>query len=88
MIYGIRRSTDPSDRTVELHRFSTEAAAIAWREKQGAGQYWRRTYVREVYELHGRLPTGSRLIALMDGGRVSSAAAKANWVMSKGRLVK
>lgn len=94
MIYGIRYSTDSRDRTMELTRFSTRAAAIAWREKQGPGGIGQRfgpdnghRYLREVYELNGRLPTGSRLIGLMDQGRCSSVVAKANYVMGNGTLV-
>jgi hypothetical protein len=94
MIYGIRYSTDSRDRTTELSRFSSRAAAIAWRETQGPGGVGEpfgpgngHRYLRQVYELHGRLPTGSRLIALMDRGRCSSAAAKAEYVMDHGSLV-
>ena len=94
MIYGIEYNTDRRNGSVDMHRFTTRALALAWREKQGPGGIGQpfgpdngHRYVREVYELEGRLPTGSRLIGLMDRGRCSSAVARANYVMDKGRLV-
>ena len=94
MIYGVRYSTDSRDRTMELTRFMSRAAAIAWREKQGPrgvgepfGPENGHRCLRRVYELHGRLPTGSRLIALMDRGRCSSVVAKAEYVMEHGSLI-
>ena len=94
MIYGVRYSTDSRDRTMELSRFTSQAAAIAWREKQGPrgvgepfGPGNGHRYLRRVYELHGRLPTGSRLIGLMDRGRCSSVAAKVEYVMEHGSLI-
>lgn len=94
MIYVVRYSTDSRDRMMELSRFTSRAAAIAWREKQGPGGVGEpfgpgngHRYVRCVYELHGRLPTGSRLIALMDQWKCSSVVAKANYVMNQGSLV-
>lgn len=94
MIYGIRYSTDSRDRTMGLTRFTSRATAIAWREKQGPGGVGEpfgpdngHRYLREVYELNGRLPTGSRLIELMDRGGCSSVAAKARYVMDKGTRI-
>jgi len=94
MIYGIRYNTESRTNDMGLQRFTSRAAAIAWRDKEGpggVGQPFSREnghrYVRTIYELHGRLPTGSRLIALMDRGRCSSAAAKAEYVMDHGSLV-
>ena len=94
MIYGIRYSTDSRDRTMELSRFTSRAKAIEWREQQGpngVGPAFSPTnghrYLRSVYELFGRLPTGSRLIALMDRGRCSSATAKAEYVVDHGSLI-
>ncbi len=94
MIYGVRYSTDCRDRDRLLVRFKSRDQAITWRDTQGpkgVGEPFApdngHRYVRGVYELHGRLPTGSRLIALMDRGRCSSAAAKAEYVMDQGSLV-
>ena len=95
MIYGIRYSTDSRDRSMDMYRFTTRAEAITWREKQGPGGVGQsfgpdngHRYLRAVYELQGRLPTGSRLIELMDRGSCSSVAAKARYVMDKGSVIK
>ena len=94
MIYGIRYSTDSRDRSMDMYRFTTRAEAITWREKQGPGGVGQsfgpdngHRNMRKVYELHGRQPTGSRLIALMDRGRCSSVVAKAEYVMEHGSLI-
>ena len=94
MIYGIRYSTDSRDRTMGMTRFTSRATAIAWREKQGPGGVGEpfgpdngHRYLREVYDLQGRLPTGSRLIELMDRCQCSSAAAKAAYIVDHGSLI-
>ena len=95
MIYGVRYSTDSRDRYRLLVRFQSREQAITWRDTQGpkgVGQSFGpdngHRYVREVYELHGRQPAGSRLIALMERGRCSRDEAWANYVMDKGSVIK
>ena len=94
-IYGVNYSTDSRDNRVTYwQRFSNKTAALKWREALGPGGTGPsfspengHLYIRKVYELHGRLPTGSRLIALMDRGGCSSTVARANWIMSEGTIV-